>query len=120
LGAAAALDFAGEHPVQRVVLVAPFTTLREVAARLFSKPASYLLIENYDNRSSVQELAKREPPPSITILHGTADNLIPTTMGRELAASAPGIARFIPFEGATHDTIVSAAWQQLIDEISRP
>ena len=119
LGAAAALDFAAGHPVQRVVLIAPFTTLREVAARLFSKPASYLLIENYDNRSRIQELAKRESPPQITILHGTADTLIPSTMGRELAEAAPRIAEFIPFEGANHDTIVSAAWQQLIEAISR-
>lgn len=119
LGAAAALDFAAEQPVQRVVVIAPFTTLREVAARLFSKPASYLLIENYDNRSRVQELAKRERPPIITILHGTADTLIPSEMGRELAGLAPTIAQFIPFEGATHDTIVSAAWQRLSEEISR-
>ena len=119
LGAAAALDFAAHKSAQRIILIAPFTTLREVAARLFSKPASYLLIENYDNRARVQELAKREPPPQITIMHGTADTLIPASMGRELAESAPAIARFIPFEGATHDTIVSAAWQELISEINR-
>ena len=119
LGAAAALDFATHKSAQRIILIAPFTTLREVAARLFSKPASYLLIENYDNRARVQELAEREPPPEIIIFHGTADTLIPASMGRELAESAPAITRFVPVQGATHDTIVSDALPQIIDALSR-
>ena len=119
LGAAAALDFAAHKSAQRIILIAPFTSLREVAARLFSKPASYLLIENYDNRSRVEELAKRDPPPQITIFHGTADTLIPSDMGRQLAESAPAITRFVPVRGATHDTIVSDALAQIIDELSR-
>ena len=119
LGAAAALDFATHKSAQRIILISPFTSLRDVAARLFSKPASYLLIENYDNRSRVQELAKREPPPQITIFHGTADPLIPSDMGRQVAESAPAIARFVPVQGATHDTIVSDALPQIIDELSR-
>ena len=119
LGAAAALDFAAQKSAQRIVLIAPFTTLREVAARLFSKPASYLLLENYDNRARVQELAQREPPPQITIFHGTADTLIPSEMGRQLAEAAPAIVRFVSVERATHDTIVSDALPQIIDELSR-
>lgn len=119
LGAAAALDLAAHKSAQRIVLIAPFTTLREVAARLFSKPASYLLIENYDNRSRIEELAKREPAPQITIFHGTADSLIPSDMGRQLAESAPAQARFIPVQGATHDTIVGDALPQIVDELSR-
>jgi uncharacterized protein len=119
LGGAAALDFAAHKSAQRIILIAPFTTLREVAARLFSKPASYLLIENYDNRSRVEELAKREPPPQITIFHGTADTLIPSDMGRQLAESAPAIARFVAVQGATHDTIVGEALPQIVDELSR-
>jgi uncharacterized protein len=119
LGAAAALDFAAHRFAQRIILIAPFTTLREVAARLFSKPASYLLIENYDNRARIEELAKRDTPPQITIFHGTADTLIPSDMGRQLAESAPAIARYVPVQGATHDTIVSDALSQIIDELSR-
>ena len=119
LGAAAALDFAAGQPIQRAVLIAPFTSLREMAARLFTKPAALLLLENYDNRARIRELAGRESPPRITIFHGTADTLIPPDMGRQLAESAPAIAAFVPIKGATHDTIVSDALPQLIDEISR-
>ena len=114
LGAAAALEFAAGHPVQRALLISPFTTLREVAALLFSRPASYLLIENYDNRSRLRELAERTPPPRVAIFHGTADSLIPASMGQELAESAPEIAQFFPIARATHDTVVSDALPEIV------
>ena len=119
LGAAAALDFAAGHPIQRAVLIAPFTSLRDMAAQLFTKPASLLLLENYDNRARLRELAARESPPRVTIFHGTADTLIPPDMGRQLVESAPAIATFVPVQGATHDTIVGDALPQIIEEISR-
>ena len=119
LGAAAALDFAAGHPIQRAVLIAPFTSLRDMAAQLFTKPASLLLLENYDNRARLLELAARKSPPRITIFHGTADTLIPPEMGRQLAESAPAITTFVPVQGATHDTIVSDALPHIIDELSR-
>ena len=119
LGAAAALDFAAHVSAQRIILIAPFTSLREVAARLFSKPASYLLLENYDNVARVQELAERQPAPRISIFHGTADTLIPIDMGRDLAEAAPAITEFFPVERATHDTIVGDALPQIIEAMSR-
>src|SRR4029077_13666436 len=45
LGSAVAIDFARRQRVQRVVAIAPFTTLREEAARVITGPLSYLLIE---------------------------------------------------------------------------
>ncbi len=119
LGAAAALDFAARHPVQRIVLIAPFTTLRDVAAAALSRPVSYLLRENYDNRARLAELARRTPPPRIAIFHGTADTLIPLRMGRELADSAPGVVELFPIEGATHDTVTGAALNQIIEWMNR-
>lgn len=119
LGSAAALEFAAGHPIERAVLIAPFTTMREEAATLFGRPISYLLRENYDNSSRLAELAKRTPPPRVGIFHGTADTLIPVRMGRELAESAPAIAEFFPIEGATHDTIFGSAVDEIILWMSR-
>ncbi|CAN5524253.1 alpha/beta hydrolase [soil metagenome] len=119
LGSAAALEFAAGHPIERAVLIAPFTTLREEAATLFGRPLSYLLLENYDNRSRLAELARRDSPPRVAIFHGTADTLIPPRMGRELAESAPEIAEFYPIEGATHDTVFSLAAHDVTAWMSR-
>ena len=114
LGAGAALEFAAGHPIQRAVLIAPFTTLREEAAALMSKPLSYLLRESYDNRTRLRELAQRTPPPGVAIFHGTEDTLIPMRMGEELAQSVPNIAQFFPIEGADHNTIAGDAMTEII------
>jgi uncharacterized protein len=119
LGAAAAIEFAMGHPVQRVVLIAPFTSMRDMAARLFTRPAAMLLLENYDNRARLRELAERNPPPRIAIFHGTADTLIPATMGRELADTFPQMIEFFPVERATHDTIVGDALAPMMQWMSR-
>jgi hypothetical protein len=110
LGCAAGLDFAARHPqVQRIALLAPFTSVADVAAAVFGRPASWLLRENYDNRTLLREIVARTPPPRVAIFHGTADTLIPARMGRELAESAPDVVEFFPIEHATHNTIYGDA-----------
>ncbi|HEX8679711.1 MAG TPA: alpha/beta hydrolase, partial [Chthoniobacterales bacterium] len=62
-GCGAGLDFASRHSANRMVLVAPFTSLREAAVLVVGELLSHLLIENYDNRARLHELAERENPP---------------------------------------------------------
>jgi len=112
LGSAVAIDFAARHRVHRVVAVAPFTTLREEAARI-GGPLSLLLIENYDNRSGIAEIHKRNPGAQIAIFHGTNDEVIPVRMGRELAQKFPFID-FFPVEGANHVSVLSEAHDKII------
>lgn len=115
LGAAAALDFAIEHPaVSRVVLVAPFTSLRAMARRLAGWPLSWLLRENFDNAARLDALAGRSTPPRVRIFHGDTDTFIPSTMGQFLAETHPRIARFEPVPGAGHDDVVSLAIPRLL------
>ena len=113
LGSAVAIDFGSRHRVQRVVAIAPFTTLREEAARVISSPLSHLLIESYDNRAGIAEIRKRNPEAKIAIFHGTNDEVIPVRMGRELAQKFP-IIDFFPVEGANHVTVLSQAHDKII------
>ncbi|XHR27757.1 MAG: alpha/beta hydrolase [Chthoniobacteraceae bacterium] len=106
LGCAAALGFAARHPVGRVVLLAPFTSMEDMARRTVGTPLCYLLADNYDNRARLREIAARPTPPRVEIFSGTRDHLIPSAMGRELADLAPGVARFTPVEGAGHNDIL--------------
>jgi pimeloyl-ACP methyl ester carboxylesterase len=101
-GTAVALDFATRHSVQRIVLVAVFTNLREEAALVVGSALSHLLSENYDNRKCLDELSRRSPPPRVEIFHGTNDDIIPVRMSRELAASFPAFVRFHPVPGGDH------------------
>lgn len=118
LGAAAALDFAVGHPaVSRVMLVAPFTSLRAMARRTVGWPLSWLLRGDFDNAARLDALAGRAPPhtpPRVRIFHGDADTFIPPAMGRALAAAHPRIARFEPVPSANHDDVVTHAIPRLL------
>ena len=120
LGAAAALDFASRHShLHRIILLAPFTSLHDEFALFIGSPLSRLLWENYDNRAALRQLAQRQPPPRVSIFHGLQDALVPAEMGRELAAEFPSFVTFRGVPGATHDTVIAAAEDEILGEIER-
>lgn len=101
LGTATGLEFATAFPVRRVVLIAPFTSLVEMARRTVGWPLCNLAVDRYDSRARLGELLTRPDPPEISILHGDADGVIPVTMGRELAGMSPKID-YQEIRGAGH------------------
>jgi uncharacterized protein len=113
LGAAVALDFAARHNVERVVLIAPFTTLREEAATMVGGWIARLLIESYDNRANLAETMKRNPNAQVAIFHGTEDNVIPVRMGRELAREFP-FAEFFAVKNADHVSVLNHGHDKII------
>ncbi len=113
LGSAVALDFAARHNVERVVLIAPFTTLREEAASIFGGWVSGLLIESYDNRANLADAIKRNPKAQVAIFHGTNDEVIPVRMGRELARQFPGV-EFFAVEQADHVSVLNHGHDKIL------
>ncbi len=98
IGAGVATEMAARHDPAALVLVAPFTSLAEVAqANLWWMPARLMLRERYDNAAKVSGL-----PMPVLIQHGTADDLVPARFGRVLAERAAQ-GRFQAFEGSGHD-----------------
>lgn len=114
LGAAVALDFAARHRVERVVAIAPFTTLREEATRVVGRQLARLLRENYDNRENLARIARHNPKARIGIFHGTADDDIPVEMGRELAREFPFV-EFFAIDGADHVSVLDAGHDKIVD-----
>ncbi len=100
MGAAAALAVACRWPVRRVVLLAPFTSLSDIANHRHG-PIGWLLWDRFDNRAAIRELLTRKQPPAITIFHGDNDPSVPFAMGRELANLDPAI-EFHRVRGAKH------------------
>jgi pimeloyl-ACP methyl ester carboxylesterase len=113
-GTAAALDFATRHPVQRIVLISVFTTLREEAAMVVGRVLSHLLVENYDNRACLRELSQRQSPPRVAIFHGREDDVIPLRMGRELAESFPKLVSFHPVADGDHVSVIEKAAPKIL------
>ncbi|MCX7046720.1 MAG: alpha/beta hydrolase [Candidatus Sumerlaeota bacterium] len=116
LGAAAALEMAARHPVRRIILVSPFTSIKDMAARMYG-PLCYLVLDRFDNRARLTELAQRASPPSVTIFHGSVDEIIPVKMGRELAAAFPKMTEYHEIKNADHNFIITIIEKDLIKMI---
>jgi hypothetical protein len=105
LGCAIGLAYATRHAVSRIVLVAPFTSMLSMARRVIGWPLCEVLTHRFDNVASIERIVSAGPPP-ITIIHGTADEVIPVTMGRTLAHRWPTAIRYIEIPDATHNGII--------------
>jgi uncharacterized protein len=118
LGSAVTLDFAARHKMERIVLIAPFTTLREEAATLVGGWVSRLLIESYDNRANLTETMKVNPNAQVAIFHGTDDEVIPVRMGRELSREF-SFVKFFAVENADHVSVLNHAHDNIIAWMAR-
>jgi fermentation-respiration switch protein FrsA (DUF1100 family) len=81
LGGGAACVLATERPVSALVLESTFTSVRAMAPR-FGFPGA-LVVDPFDN---LEVVANLDIP--VLVLHGEHDQLIPVSMGEELAAAA--------------------------------
>ena len=116
LGAAAALQFAEDHPVDRIVLLAPFTSLADMVRHLFGGWLVPLLRHPFENRKPLQMVLERNPTPVILIAHGDRDEVVPVEMGRELAALNPKQIEYLEVPDTGHNDILSKLWPRLQQE----
>lgn len=102
LGTSLALGVAAERPVLGVVLDAPFTSITEVAARVYPwMPVRWLVRSPFD---SMALLPKVTAP--VMVVHGLADELIPPEMGRELHDAAPNPGPLLLMPGLGHTALL--------------
>jgi hypothetical protein len=113
LGCAGALIAAGELGARQAILFAPFTSLRDMAVLRKGPLIAQLLKHDYDNRAALDALAA-QPEARVTIFHGTADQVIPIRMARELQARHPETVRLIELPGLGHGGLFAAAAQDLV------
>lgn len=104
LGAAALLTYAAKHPLRRLILISPFTTMKDMARRTVGWPLCELLEHRFDNHARLADLAATGLPP-ITIIHGDRDQLIPLAMSRDLVAAHPGIHLSVIVGGGHNDVL---------------
>ena len=114
LGAACALQYAARNPVQRVVVVAPFTSMAEMVDHVLFWPMRWVLWHRFDNQESLEALEERSPPPSVIIIHGSRDEVIPVAMGRRMAEEHQRFVRFYEIPQANHNGI---SWEIIVDRM---
>ena len=108
LGTGTATEMAGQFSPAALILLAPFTSLPDVAGLAMPYvPAQWLVRDRFDNRAKLPDLAM-----PVLILHGTGDAVVPFALGQALAKTGP-TATFRAVRGADHmislDTDVQAA-----------
>jgi uncharacterized protein len=101
LGGAVAIDLAGRNGARGLVIQNSFTSLPDVAALHYPwAPVRWLMRNRYD---SLSKIAGYEGP--LLASHGTADSLVPATLGRRLFdAAITDNKRFVPIEGGDHNS----------------
>jgi uncharacterized protein len=102
LGSGVATEMAARGRCGRLVLLSPFTSIGDMAARLFFwLPARHLVRDPFDNLGK----APRVSMP-VLVVHGARDALIPAEMGERLGAAFDR-GRVEIIAGAGHNDLLS-------------
>jgi pimeloyl-ACP methyl ester carboxylesterase len=114
LGSGVAVQLASRRPVSRLVLVTPYDSILEIAARQFPYfPVRWLLTDKYESWRHAPAI--RVPT---LLLQAEFDEVIPSSSTARLnAAFAQGVASLVVIRGARHNTISSTS--QYVDAIRK-
>ena len=103
LGSGVAVKAAEEFGPAALILVAPYTSIADVAQNAYwYMPAGLLMRDRFP---SVSRIANVHSP--VMIIHGEADKTIPVALARELLAAAAEPKRGVFIPGADHNNLFS-------------
>ena len=103
LGTGVAVAVASEHPVRKLILEAPYTSIADVAAAKFRFIPVRLLIR--DPLHSDERIARVTVP--LLIVHGAQDRTIPIAFGEQLFALAHEPKQFVRIPEGGHDDLAN-------------
>jgi abhydrolase domain-containing protein 17 len=99
VGSGPTLELAASHDAAGVILESAFTSAYRVMTRVAVLP-----FDRYPNIERVRDLQR-----PLLVIHGTADDIIPASHGRQLHATAPGPKQALWAEGAGHNDLMYVA-----------
>jgi fermentation-respiration switch protein FrsA (DUF1100 family) len=103
LGTGVAVELASHQPHRALILIAPFTSLPDVALSNFPLlPARLLMRNRFDSLAKIGRCSQ----PAF-IVHGTCDSVVPFAQGKALFIAANEPKRFLRVEGGRHGNCVS-------------
>lgn len=114
IGSGAASYHAAIGDVDTLILVAPFSSLKDVAqSKIKIYPVSLLLTENYDNIRALEDYEGR-----VIIFHGDADHVIPYRFSLQLFEKIEAQQKeYFLIEGKGHNDIWESAYFR--DELAK-
>ncbi|HLB81980.1 MAG TPA: alpha/beta hydrolase [Gemmatimonadales bacterium] len=112
LGSAAATWVAAHHPVAGLILESPFTNAAAMARQLYALLPRFIVRLSLDNLGRMPQI--RCP---VLVFHGDADRLVPTAMGKEVAAAASGPVEMVLIHGAGHNDTYDRGGREYRDKL---
>jgi fermentation-respiration switch protein FrsA (DUF1100 family) len=98
LGGGIATELATRHDCRMLILCSPFTSVPDMAQKMFPwLPARWLARNKFNNLAKIDKVGC-----PVFIAHGTADTLVPFWMGERLYAQAREPKAFLRLEGFYH------------------
>ena len=98
LGSAVATRTAATHPAAGLILESPFTTAAAMTREHYALLPRFILRLRLDNLETI-----RQVHCPVLVFHGTDDRLVPSAMGMQVAAAAPGPTEVVLIQGAGHN-----------------
>lgn len=99
LGAAVATWLAARYPPRALVLESAFTSVPDLAAKLYPfLPVRLLSRYQYNNRSWIAQITR-----PVLVVHSVADEIIPFAHGQALFEAAPEPKRLLVIRGSHND-----------------
>jgi fermentation-respiration switch protein FrsA (DUF1100 family) len=122
LGTAIAAELASRHAPRALVLQAPFSSARAMAARMLL-PGLVSVFWNHISRVHFDTAARvRALGAPVWVAHGDRDGVIPVRMGREVFAAAAVKGELLIVHGAGHNDVATVGgdgyWRWLSDAIA--
>ena len=105
LGTAISIELATVHPPAGMALVAPFSSIRDMAPLVLPIPGAGWFVRGHYN--SMQRIGKVQTP--LLLLHGDEDEVVPYEQGLRLYHAANRPKRMLKLRGASHEEIPEPA-----------
>lgn len=115
LGSGVASALASRGRGRKLVLLSPYTSITDIAARLAPRPLAWLAVRDpLDSRAAL--LAR--PGLEVLVFHGDRDQVVPYALGQELVAALGGRARLVSLSGVGHnDLLAGAAGREVLTKL---
>jgi pimeloyl-ACP methyl ester carboxylesterase len=112
LGTGVAVEMAARGLGGSLLLMAPFTSMVELAEKHFTPLARLLVVDRFDSASKAPKINL-----PVLVIHGDRDQVIPVAQARQLAKIFPS-ARYIEVAGADHNDILQhitqSSWRDAV------
>lgn len=109
LGSGVAVDFALHKPVQKLLLLSPFTSMRAMVRKVIPLGLGWVLqfflLDAYDVKSGLKKLFQSSKRLDVNIMHGDKDKLIPLKMSRELKETYRRYVKLKVIPDADHNSV---------------